>query len=113
MAEDPLHVWGSQIQGINRFYNSVHSGVNPQTHPLVLHLLTAVHGLLDTVEADAVAWRLGNLTAKKEAAIRSRMTRRISATTNLLHIASGATSERAKLLQALAVRRNPPRPHRD
>ncbi len=55
MAEDPLHVWGSQIQSLNRLYNSVHSGVNPQTHPLVLHLLTAVHGLLDTVEADVVA----------------------------------------------------------
>ena len=71
MAEDPLHVWGSQIQGINRFYNGVHGRVDDNTHPLVLHLLTAAHVILEKAEADVAALRLGNLTAKEEAAMRA------------------------------------------
>ena len=113
MAADPLHSWGTQVQGLNRFYNEVHSGVNDNTHPLVLHLLTAVHVILEKAEADVEALRLGNLTAKKEAAIRTHMGDRLVAASNLLHIASGAATDRARLLQALAVRRNPPHPHRD
>ena len=113
MAEDPLHVWGSQIQGINRFYNGVHGRVDDNTHPLVLHLLTAAHVILEKAESDVAALRLGNLTAKEETAIRAHMNGRLAAATNLLHIASGAANDRARLLQALAVRHNPPHPHRD
>ncbi len=71
MANDPLHDWGTQVQQLNRFYNSVHDGVDNNTHPLVLHLLTACHVLLETAEADVAALRLGNLPAKKDAAIRA------------------------------------------
>ncbi len=113
MAEDALHIWGSQIQGVNLLYNGVHGRVDDNTHPVILHMLTASHVLLEVAEADIAALRLGNLTAKKEAAIRSRMTQRIAAASSLLQIASRGENDRARLLEALAVRRNPPHPHRD